>query len=58
MPFFNDKRKQLPKKLRMLFDKQFKLESDLRKIKEEIEEMRIEYEEFFFKVKNWVTQKD
>ena len=50
--FFNDKRKQLPKKLRMLFDKQFKLESHLRKIKEEIEEMRIEYEEFFFKVKN------
>ena len=52
MPFFNDKRKQVPKKLRMLFDKQFKFESDLRKIKEEIEQMRIEYEEFFFKVKN------
>ena len=52
MPFFNDKRIQLPKKLRMLFDKQFKLETDLKKIKQEIEDMRIEYEEFFFKVKN------
>ena len=50
--FFNDKRKQLPKKLKMLFDKQFKLEADLKKIKKEIEEMRIEYEEFFFKVRS------
>ena len=53
MPFFNDKRKQLPKKLRMLFDKQFKLESELNKIKKEVEEIRKEYEDFFFQIDNF-----
>ncbi len=53
MPFFNDKRKQLPKKLRMLFDKQYKLESELNKIKLEIEEIRKEYEDFFFQMDNF-----